>query len=150
LKKGNAQALAFFGFEKGAEAVEVSNLQYSPEVRIGDKLDFSFQLSNHAPKAQPLRLEYQIDYHTLSGKISSKVFKIKIRPLGFVGAFCPLGVYWETQAPLECACGLMDPGGASIDGDDLAAVGRPCTTPVHRSCQPFHHSSSTLLLPGIA
>lgn len=77
LKKGNAQALAFFGFEKGADAIEVSNLQYSPEVRIGDKLDFSFQLGNHAPKAQSLRLEYQIDYQTLSGKISSKVFKIK-------------------------------------------------------------------------
>jgi hypothetical protein len=77
LKKGNAQALAFFGFEKGADAIEVTNLQYNPEVRIGDKLDFSFQLSNHALKAQSLRLEYQIDYQTLSGKISSKVFKIK-------------------------------------------------------------------------
>lgn len=77
LKKGNAQALAYFGFEKGAEAVEVSNLQHSPEVTIGDKLDFSFQLSNHAANAQSLRLEYQIDYQTLSGKISSKVFKIK-------------------------------------------------------------------------
>ena len=77
LKKGNAQALAYFGFEKGADAIEVSNLQHSPEVTIGDKLDFSFQLSNHAPNAQSLRLEYQIDYQTLSGKISSKVFKIK-------------------------------------------------------------------------
>jgi 3-methyladenine DNA glycosylase AlkC len=77
LKKGNAQALAFFGFEKGANAIEVANLQYNPEVTIGDNLDFSFQLSNHAPKAQTLRLEYQIDYQTLSGKISSKVFKIK-------------------------------------------------------------------------
>ncbi|MDX2067362.1 MAG: DNA alkylation repair protein [Haliscomenobacter sp.] len=77
LKKGNAQALAYFGFEKGAEAVEVSNLQHSLEVTVGDKLDFSFQLSNHAAAAQSLRLEYQIDYQTLSGKISSKVFKIK-------------------------------------------------------------------------
>jgi len=82
LKKGNAQALAYFGFEKGVDAIEVSNLQHSLEVTVGGKLDFSFQLNNHASNAQSLRLEYQIDYQTLSGKISSKVFKIKELELG--------------------------------------------------------------------
>lgn len=77
LKKGNAQALAFFGFEKGVNDVEVTTLQHNPEVAIGNVLDFSFNLQNLADTPQSLRLEYQIDYQTLSGKISSKVFKIK-------------------------------------------------------------------------
>lgn len=77
LKKGNAQALAFFGFEKGVSAVEVNNLQHPSAVAVGGKFDFSFTLHNQATISQSLRLEYQIDYQTLSGKISSKVFKIK-------------------------------------------------------------------------
>lgn len=77
LKKGNAQALAFFGFEKGVAEVEVNNLQHTSVVAVGDKFDFSFTLHNQASSPQSLRLEYQIDYQTLSGKISSKVFKIK-------------------------------------------------------------------------
>jgi 3-methyladenine DNA glycosylase AlkC len=82
LKKGNAEALAFFGFERDVNEVAVNHLQCSERVKIGAQLDFAFELKNSASIAQSIRLEYQIGYQTLSGKISSKVFKIKEAELG--------------------------------------------------------------------
>lgn len=77
LKKGNAEALAHFGFQKGVKGIEILNLVFSPEVSVGGRLDFSFLIQNLESDAAQIRLEYGIDYQTLSGKISSKVFKIK-------------------------------------------------------------------------
>jgi 3-methyladenine DNA glycosylase AlkC len=77
LKKGNAAALAHFGFIKGLEGVEVQALRCSQSVPIGGQLDFSFSLENQSGQVVPVRLEYRIDYQTLSGKFSTKVFKIR-------------------------------------------------------------------------
>lgn len=77
LKKGNAAALAHFGFEQTTEGIALENFAFDPDVRIGGVLHFSFALQNNAPVAQAIRLEYGIDYLTGTGKTSSKVFKIK-------------------------------------------------------------------------
>lgn len=77
LKKGNAAALAHFGFKQEVEGIEVSDLQLPASVPVGGRLDFSFSIKNTAPAPARIRLEYGIEYQTLSGKISSKVFKIK-------------------------------------------------------------------------
>jgi 3-methyladenine DNA glycosylase AlkC len=77
LKKGNATALAHFGFQKGVEGIEISDLKFSEKVRVGERLLFSFLIKNTSGAAAQIRLEYGIHYQTLSGKISSKVFKIK-------------------------------------------------------------------------
>jgi hypothetical protein len=77
LKKGNAEALAHFGFRQEVEGIEITGLQFSPRVRVGERLDFSFAVHNNGKASAPVRLEYGIDYQTLSGKISTKVFKIK-------------------------------------------------------------------------
>jgi 3-methyladenine DNA glycosylase AlkC len=77
LKKGNAAALAHFGFQKGVEGIEISNLHLPEKVQIGQRLDFDFELQNTAANAAQIRLEYGIEYQTLSGKMSYKVFKIK-------------------------------------------------------------------------
>jgi len=77
LKKGNAAALAHFGFQKGLEGIELLNLKVSEKVALGDRLDFSFSIKNTAAESVQIRLEYGIDYQTLSGKTSTKVFKIK-------------------------------------------------------------------------
>jgi 3-methyladenine DNA glycosylase AlkC len=77
LKKGNAAALAHFGFEQGVEGIEVSDFTVSPTVRIGERLDFSFSIQNTTSTSLQIRLEYGIDYQTLSGKTSVKVFKIR-------------------------------------------------------------------------
>jgi hypothetical protein len=77
LKKGNAAALAHFGFQKGLEGIELLELKVSEKVTLGERLDFSFLIKNTAAESAQIRLEYGIDYQTLSGKISTKVFKIK-------------------------------------------------------------------------
>jgi hypothetical protein len=77
LKKGNAAALAQFGFRQGAEGIAVTGLQCPKSIHIGGRLDFSFSVSNTSSAPVDVRLEYGIEYQTLSGKISYKVFKIK-------------------------------------------------------------------------
>ncbi|MBX2891159.1 MAG: DNA alkylation repair protein [Saprospiraceae bacterium] len=77
LKKGNARALAHFGFQQDVKGIVVSDCAHSKQVRIGEQLDFSFWVKNTATSPAQLRLEYGIEYQTISGKPSYKVFKIK-------------------------------------------------------------------------
>lgn len=77
LKKGNAGALARFGFGQDVSGLALENLWCNPTVTIGDKLNFGFTLRNEGAQSLSVRLEYGIDYLTGTGKISSKVFKIK-------------------------------------------------------------------------
>ncbi|HNM27872.1 MAG TPA: hypothetical protein PKL15_20665, partial [Saprospiraceae bacterium] len=77
LKKGHPAALAHFGFEQGITGVSVDSLQLTGPVAIGSALDFSFVVKNDNPDTVTLRIEYGIDYLTGTGKVSSKVFKIK-------------------------------------------------------------------------
>jgi len=82
LKKGNATALAHFGYQKGLEGMEVTDLKIEGPVHVGARLLFSFGVNNTTDAPARIRLEYGIDYQTLSGKISSKVFKIKELEIG--------------------------------------------------------------------
>ena len=77
LKKGNAAALAHFGFQQGVEGIEITSLTGTDTVPVGGRLDFSFVVKNTSGHSAQIRLEYGIDYQTISGKISYKVFKIK-------------------------------------------------------------------------
>jgi 3-methyladenine DNA glycosylase AlkC len=77
LKKGNADALAHFGFQQEVPGIQVNQLQTADAVRIGDRLLFDFKVENTLGTPAQIRLEYGIEYQTLSGKISYKVFKIK-------------------------------------------------------------------------
>lgn len=77
LKRGNAEALAQFGFEQEVGGIVVDHLSAPDSVPLGGTLPFSFTVKNTAPEARQIRLEYGIDYLTGSGKVSPKVFKIK-------------------------------------------------------------------------
>jgi 3-methyladenine DNA glycosylase AlkC len=77
LKKGDATALAHFGFEKGAAGIVFEDLVCDAVVKIGGTLAFSFSIKNAGAQSRNVRLEYAIQYLTGSGKISRKVFKIK-------------------------------------------------------------------------
>lgn len=76
LKKGHPTALKFFGFDPDPSTISIANFQYDASVIIGERFYFGFALRNTGKKATMVRLEYAIDYQTLSGKISKKVFKI--------------------------------------------------------------------------
>lgn len=82
LKKGSAEALAQFGFERDVTGIAVENLEAPAAVPLGGDLVFSFILKNTAHTLHQVRLEYGIDYRTGSGKVSPKVFKIKEMVLG--------------------------------------------------------------------
>ncbi len=75
LKKGNAEALALFGFEEVLYEVENFGLDKT-EVRLGEKLGFEIVLRHTGKKPALYRLEYVIHYRKANGKTSPKVFQI--------------------------------------------------------------------------
>jgi 3-methyladenine DNA glycosylase AlkC len=77
LKKGHPEALALFGFDAQLSTVEVQELRCTLRVRIGERLNFSFEIKNTGAGPADVRLEYAVDYLTSTGKTSRKVFKIK-------------------------------------------------------------------------
>ena len=82
LKKGDTEAMRLLGYEADTAAIYVRELSCTPQVRIGERLFFSFTISNAKFEPFTVRLDYIIHYQTLSGKISRKVFKISSLTLG--------------------------------------------------------------------
>lgn len=82
VEKGQCCGAGAFWFSKRADGIEISSFQVSEQVSIGGRLDFSFEIKSTGPEPARIRLEYGIDYQTLSGKTSVKVFKIKELSLG--------------------------------------------------------------------
>ncbi len=75
LKRGHEAILDLHGFNPRAKA-QINELKTSGKVAIGNHLDFSFTFLNKEKRSTSFRLEYAIDYQTLSGKISRKIFKV--------------------------------------------------------------------------
>ena len=76
LKQGNPEVLELFGFGAGGENIDIENFQISTsKVRVGDSLEFSFNLLNNNKKTK-IRLEYAIYYQKANGTLAKKVHKI--------------------------------------------------------------------------
>lgn len=82
LKQGHPIALKLFGFDPDLSTIAIHNFIHDDSVTIGERFHFNFDLRNEGKKAAMIRLEYAIDYQTLSGKISKKVFKVSEFELG--------------------------------------------------------------------
>ncbi|MCT7663318.1 DNA alkylation repair protein [Shinella kummerowiae] len=102
LKKGDAKALANFGFA-AARGIETFLIVTTPVVTFGDKLGFSITVSNEDAEPQRLMIDYAIHHVKANGTLAPKVFK------------------WKT---LDLAAG----GRQSIDRDHAI---RPITTRVY-------------------
>ncbi len=77
IKKGNAQSLSLFAFEKNVR-VRVTNFKINkPEIQLGDTLLFEFDVISEKSKSQKLVIDFAIHYFKKSGKLSPKVFKLK-------------------------------------------------------------------------
>jgi 3-methyladenine DNA glycosylase AlkC len=75
LKKGHAGILSHYGLKN--KLVQVSDFHIlTPQVKIGDELNFTFQILNGDRKAQTIRLEYGLYYRKANGQWTKKVFKI--------------------------------------------------------------------------
>lgn len=76
IKKGHSGSLAVFDFEKDPK-LRLSNLKLkSKKIRLGETLDFSFELSSEKNQSQKLVVDYIIHYRKSSGELSPKVFKL--------------------------------------------------------------------------
>jgi 3-methyladenine DNA glycosylase AlkC len=79
LKKGEPQALQLFGINNSHQAaIELFDLQKNL-VKVGQNLEFSFQLIN--PKNNKIRLEYAVYFLIKNGKFSKKIFQIAEKQL---------------------------------------------------------------------
>lgn len=81
LKRGDAKALALFGFTDDPALVVRRLALASSRPALGDTLDFAFEVHNGVDDAEPVRIEYAIDYRKARGHHHRKVFKISERPL---------------------------------------------------------------------
>ena len=76
LKQADKQVLQLFGYGD-TESFDIKNLKLVKEpIRIGEHLEFSFQLTTSSEELGKLRLEYEIGYLKANGTHSYKVFKI--------------------------------------------------------------------------
>lgn len=77
IKKGDKRALAVVGAEDGAK-VEISDFFLEPNnLKLGDRLNLSFNLKSLAAKPQRLVVDYIVHYVKKSGAAAPKVFKLK-------------------------------------------------------------------------
>lgn len=76
LKAGNQEIMPLFGFGS-VEKIAVNQFEFqNSKIKIGDYLNFYFQLTNKATTDLKLRLEYAIYYQKANGTLSKKVYKI--------------------------------------------------------------------------
>lgn len=76
LKKGDAKALANFGFA-AAKGIGAALTVATPVVAFGDKLGFSLTVRNEEKTAQRLMIDYAIHHMKANGTLAPKVFKWK-------------------------------------------------------------------------
>jgi len=76
LKQGRSEVMELFGFDS-VKNISVENFKIlTPEVKIGNSLEFSFKLLNNNNKKSKIRLEYGIYYQKANGTLTKKVHKI--------------------------------------------------------------------------
>lgn len=76
LKQGNSEIMELFGLGS-VESISIENFQIStPEVKVGNSLEFSFKLLNNNKIKTKIRLEYGVHYQKANGTLAKKVHKI--------------------------------------------------------------------------
>lgn len=79
LKQGNKEVMGMFGFKKDKGIVLNNYKVETAIVKIGDSLQFSFELHNKNKQPSIVRVEYGMYYLRANGTHSKKVFKISER-----------------------------------------------------------------------
>ncbi|WP_294473890.1 DNA alkylation repair protein [uncultured Bacteroides sp.] len=76
LKQGDPVIMELFGLGS-VKDITIKNVQIStPEVKVGNSLEFSFKLLNNSKDKTKVRLEYAIYYQKANGTLAKKVHKI--------------------------------------------------------------------------
>jgi len=76
LKQGRTDVMNLFGFDANKN-IHVEDFQVlTPQVKLGNSLEFTFNLLNHNPAKTKIRLEYGLYYQKANRTLSKKVYKI--------------------------------------------------------------------------
>lgn len=76
IKQGHTPTLSLLGFEK--PDVKINNVKIkNHEVKIGDSLEFSFEITNKAKNTQNLVIDYNIHFLKKNNQHQAKTFKLK-------------------------------------------------------------------------
>jgi 3-methyladenine DNA glycosylase AlkC len=77
IKKGNVESLAIFDFEKDPK-IKLENFKIiNPKLKLGENLEFKFDLISEKSKDQKLVIDYIIHYCKKGNELTKKVFKLK-------------------------------------------------------------------------
>lgn len=77
LKQGNSDVMKLFGFDCVVKDISIEDFQISmPCVKVGNSLEFTFNLLNNNSGKTKIRLEYVIYYQKANGTLAKKVHKI--------------------------------------------------------------------------
>ncbi len=77
LKQGNSEMMELFGFDFSVKNINIENFSIStPKVKVGNSVEFSFNLLNNSNEKTKIRLEYGIYYQKANGMLTKKVHKI--------------------------------------------------------------------------
>ncbi|WP_066630539.1 DNA alkylation repair protein [Labilibacter marinus] len=76
LKAGNQTALEMFGFGSSKDIKAENFKVITPLVKLGDYLEFSFDINNTSNSDSNIRLEYAVYYQKANGSLAKKVYKI--------------------------------------------------------------------------
>lgn len=76
IKKGHAGSLAVFDFEKNVKVKLEKLTLKNAKLKLGDSLEFTFDLVSEKKTPQKLVVDYVIHYRKKSGELSPKVFKL--------------------------------------------------------------------------
>jgi 3-methyladenine DNA glycosylase AlkC len=77
IKKGNKDSLSIFNFEKNVKVSLLKFKLHNAAIRLGEELQFEFDLVSEKKTPQKLVIDYTIHYSKSSGELSGKVFKLK-------------------------------------------------------------------------
>jgi len=77
IKKGNAQSLSLFAFEKNVKA-SIANFRLNKsKLKLGESLQLDFDIISKKSTPQKLVIDFAVHYLKKSGQLSPKVFKLK-------------------------------------------------------------------------
>ncbi len=75
LKQGHKKVLAMFGYADASHVV-INNFSIDRLVKLGDNLNFQFEVKTKDKNLGKLRIEFVIDFMKANGKTSGKIFKV--------------------------------------------------------------------------
>lgn len=78
LKSGHPEMMRYY--QLNSEDILLDRFEViTPNIHIGDSLEFMFAISNHSLKTEKIRIEYGIYYKKQNGNLALKVYKISER-----------------------------------------------------------------------